>query len=158
MINWGNFKGDRNLGLGDKLLALQKRLVRIICGAHRISHADPLFSELGALKVGDLYTQSVRLFAFKAAKGMLPGGVASMINRVSHRYNTRGARSNFFVVESDCRSLKSIAPKVWNSLPEPMKDLASIVSFKEVSKRGLLAPYSSFLCDVSGCPSCVPAS
>ena len=58
LINWGNFKEDRNLGLRNGLLSLQKRLVRIICGTHRISHADPLFAELGALKVDDLYAQT----------------------------------------------------------------------------------------------------
>ena len=110
LINWGNFKGDRNLGLRDGLLSLQKRLVRIICGTHRISHADPLFAELGALKVDDLYAQAVRDFAFKAARGMLPDGMTGMIDRVSHGYNTRGARSNFFIDRSDGRSLKSIAP------------------------------------------------
>ena len=134
LINWGNFKGDRNLGLRDGLLTLQKRLVRIICGTHRISHADPLFAELGALKVDDLYVQAVRIFAFKAARGMLPGGMASMIDRVSHRYNTRGARSNFFVDRSGCRSLRSIAPRVWNSLPGDMKGLTNIATFKERSK------------------------
>ena len=45
LINWGNFKGDRNLGLRDRLLSLQKCLVRIICGASHISHADPLFAQ-----------------------------------------------------------------------------------------------------------------
>ena len=63
LINWGNFKGDRNLGLRDRILALQKRLVRIICGTHRISHADPLFAQLGALKIDDLYAQSVRIIS-----------------------------------------------------------------------------------------------
>ena len=57
LINWGNFKGDRNLGLRDGLLALQKRLVGIVCGTHRISHADPLFAGIGALKVDDLYVK-----------------------------------------------------------------------------------------------------
>ena len=32
---------------------------------------------------------------------MLPGGMAGLINRVSHRYGTRGARSNFSVEYSD---------------------------------------------------------
>ena len=80
----------------DGLLSLQKRLVRIICGTHRISHADPLFAELGALKVDDLYAQAVRVFAFKAARGMLPSGMAGMIDRVSPGYNTKGAQSDFF--------------------------------------------------------------
>ena len=102
LINWGNFKGDRNLGLRDRILALQKRLVRIICGTHRISHADPLFAQLGALKIDDLYTQSVRIISFKASGNQLPGGMSRFFDRVSHRYNTRGARSNLFVNRSDC--------------------------------------------------------
>ena len=137
------------------MLALQKRLVRIICGTHRISHADPLFAELGTLKVDDLYAQAVRVFSFKAARGMLPGGMASIVDMVSHGYNTRGARSNFFIDRSDGRSLKSIAPKFRNSLPLEMKSLTSIATFKEKSKGGLLAPYSLFVCAVPGCRFCV---
>ena len=83
LINWGNFKGDRNLGLRDGLLSLQKRLVRIICGAHRVSHTDPFFAELGTLKVDVLYIQSVRIVSYKAARGMLSGGMASFVDKVS---------------------------------------------------------------------------
>ena len=141
LINWGNFKGDRNLGLRDGLLSLQKRLVRIICGTHWISHADPLFAELGKLKVEELYIQAVRIFAFKAARGILPGGMASMVGKVSHGYNTRGASSNFFMDRSEGKSLISIAPNIWIFLPMEMKSLTSIETFKEKSKGGLLAPY-----------------
>ena len=82
----------------------------------------------------------MRVFAFKAARGMLPGGMAGMIYRVSHGYNTRGARSNFFIDRSDGRSLKSIAPKIWNSLPGELKGLTNIATFKDKSKGALLAP------------------
>ena len=85
MINWGNFKGDRNLGLRDRILTLQKGLVRIICGAHRISHADPLFANLAILKKDDLYAQSVKM-----SRNKLPGGMTSFMNKVSHPYSTRG--------------------------------------------------------------------
>ena len=103
------------------------------------------FAELGALKVDDLYAQAVRVFAFKAARGMLPSGMASMIDKVSHGYNTRGARSNFFIDRTDGRSLKSIVPNIWNSTPGELKGLTNIASFKEKSKGGLLAPYSSIV-------------
>ena len=63
LLNWANFKGDHNLGLRDRILTLQKSLVRIICGAGRISHADPLFAELATLKIDDLFAQSVRIFS-----------------------------------------------------------------------------------------------
>ena len=63
LINWGNFKGDRNLGLRDRLVTLQKCFVRIVSGANRLSHADPLFAKLATLKVDDLFAQSVRILS-----------------------------------------------------------------------------------------------
>ena len=84
---------------------------------------------------------------------MLPGGMTDMVDRVSHGYNTRGARSNFFIDRSDSKSLKSIAPKIWNSLPSNMKDLTSIASFKEKSKA--FWPPTLFVCTVRGFRSCV---
>ena len=91
-INWGNFEGDSNLGLRNEILSLQKSLVRIITGSKSTSHADPLFSKIGALKIDDLFKQSVRIFSFKAQRGLLPPGMSSLFDRVNegHNYNTRG--------------------------------------------------------------------
>ena len=154
MINWDNFKGDRNPGPRDRLLTLQKCLVRIVCGSPRISHADPLFAKLTSLKIDDLYEQSVRIFSYKLSRGMLPCAMANLICKADHGHLTRGARSNFFVGRSDDRSIKSIAPKYWNPLPQELKALPSIASFKERSKLDLLAPYEAFVCSVRGCGSC----
>ena len=156
LINWGNFKGDRNLGLRDRLLTLQKCLVRIISGTDRLAHADPLFANLATLKVDDLFAQSVRVFSYKLSRGMLPGGMATLLEKTGHGHATRGARSNLFVSRSDSRSIKCIAPKYWNPLPLGLKQSPSIASFKRGSKSGLLAPYGSFACSVRGCRSCPP--
>ena len=45
------------------------------------------------------------------------------------------------VCHSDSRSIRSIAPKCWNSLSSSLKDSVSIAAFKEKSKLDLLAPY-----------------
>ena len=68
IINWGNFKVDFNVGLGNKILKLQKCLVRLISNTHRISHADPLFHTRGILKIEHLYEQSLRIFSYKLFK------------------------------------------------------------------------------------------
>ena len=154
IINWGNFKHDSNVGLQNKLLTLQKCLVRIISGAHRISHADPLFFKLSILKIEDLYEQSIRMFSFKLQKKLIPQEIASMFSKIEHSHNTRGARNNFYVVHSDKRSMKSIAPACWNSIPTLLKQCPSIASFKNNSKKALLAPYASFSCNTRNCKSC----
>ena len=77
LINWGNFKGDRNIRLRDRLTTLQKCLVRIVSGAPRVSHANPIFFSLGALKVDDLFVHTVRVFSYQAFRGLLPGEMAN---------------------------------------------------------------------------------
>ena len=161
LLNWGNFEGDSNKGLRGELWTLQKSLVRIVGESNNpISHTTPLFAKLGILKLDDLYTQRVRIFSFKKSRGLLPSGIAALFDRVSHTHNTRGARSNMFVTRSDPRSIKCIAPKYWNPLPEGphgLKSSPSVASFKDHSKSGLLALYGGFVCPVRhGCLSRPP--
>ena len=161
IINWGNFKHDSNIGLKNKLLTLQKCLVRIISNSHRISHADPLFFNNNILKVDDLFEQSIRIFAFKLHKNLLPRETSSFFDKIEHNYSTRGASNNLFVTLSDKRSIKSIVPACWNSLPVQLKQSPSVASFKTISKSALLSPYESFCCSCScscrtrNCQSCL---
>ena len=116
LINWGNFKGDRNLGLRDRLLTLQKCLVRIICGASRLSHADPLFAKLSTLnlKIDDLFAQSVRVFSYTMSRGMLPGGMAGFSGKIDYGHATGGARSNF--LDASTHLYKRVCPSVGPSV------------------------------------------
>ena len=130
-------------------------MVRILSESKNpISHADPLFAKLAVLKIDDLYTQQVRLFSYKLSRGLLPSGVSSLFDKVKHTHGTRGASNNLFVGRYDSRSIRSIAPRYWNTLPAGLKGSPSVASFKEMSKRGLLAPYASFVCKVGSCASC----
>ena len=150
-----NFKQDSNLGLKAKLLILQKSLVRIICNANRISHADPLFHKLNTLKIDDLYEQSIRIFSFQLYRNILPPVITSLFPKVNHGHNTRGSNTNMFVSRSDRRSIKAIAPKCWNSLSLELRNSPSISVFKKRSKSSFINDYSKFSCAVPQCKSCL---
>ena len=154
LINWGNFKGDNNVKLRDKLLGLQKTFLRIITGSHRLSHTDPLFAKLQTLKIDDLYHQSVRMFSYHLFQETLPGGISPIFEKANHSHATRGTKNNIFVSNSDTRSMKHIAPKTWNSLPLDLKRCPSIASFKNNSKMELIRPYAKFACSQKPCRSC----
>ena len=156
LINWGNFKEDRNLKLRDRILRLQKCFLRIINGVNRLSHADPLFARACSLKIDDLYKQSVRCFSFKRNNSTLPARMTTLVSKLNHSHHTRGSQSNLAIRTSDHKSLRYIAPKHWNTLPSTLKQIPTISSFKEKSKKDLLAPYSSFVCTTRHCPSCLP--
>ena len=158
LINWGNFEGECNRGLRDRLITLQKCFVRIISGAHRKSHSKPLFANLETLRVDDMFTHSVRVFSYQLWKGLLPSEMASFVKEIDHGHSTRGAKSNFYVGNSCLKSIRSIAPSYWNPLSMEMKLSPSVASFKERSKRDLLGPYASFSCRVRDCYPCSVSS
>ena len=73
------------------LITLQKRAVRLIHGASRNDHSDPLFRSLKLLKFHQLYVYSVQLFIFKYCNNELPivfNGFFEQ-NHMYHDYNTR---------------------------------------------------------------------
>ena len=154
MINWGNFKEDRNLKFRDRILRLQKCFLRIIHGAHRLTHADPLFAQASALKIDELFMQSVRCFALKLKKNKLPARMASLASNVNHSHQTRGSKVNLAVNSSDHRSLRYITPNHWNPLPITLKNSPTISTFKLNSKKDLLKPYSALVCTIRDCRSC----
>ena len=141
--------------LKKKILTLQKCLVRLINNAHRISHADPLFHKCSLLKIEDLYLQSLRTFSYNLYKNKLPHEVSSIFKKITHSHNTRGAQNNLFVMRSGSQSIKSLAPKCWNSTPLEIRQSTSIGLFKAKSKEDLVAQYATFTCKTRNCQSCL---
>ena len=154
LINWGNFKNDRNLSYRNRILTLQKRFLRIIHNAHPISHSDPLFASSQALKIDDLFNQTVRVFAYQLMHERLPASMSSLFHKVTHSHYTRGAPLNLHSKHSDSLSIKSTALTHWNPLPKTLKQLPSVSPFKANSKKDLLAPYSTISCQIRNCCSC----
>ena len=156
LINWGNFKDDRNLSYKNRIHILQKRFLRIIHNVHPLSHSDPLFANSQALKIDDLFEQQIRVFAYQLTHDKLPPSMSSLFNKPTHSHHTRGAPFNLHSSHSDNRSIKFTALKHWNPLPKTLKEMPSISSFKANSKKDLLTPYSTS-CQVRNCRSCHPA-
>ena len=75
-----------------KLTILQKKVIRIICHVKPRTHCDPLFKQLGLLKVKDINTYLIGRFVFKWYQGDIPAIFKDVFVSVSsvHDYNTRG--------------------------------------------------------------------
>ena len=70
---WGDFEASKNVTVGKALLRYQKKLVGMITGQKGTFHSDPLFAELGILKIEHLYTDHCSI-AYRVPKEweMLP--------------------------------------------------------------------------------------
>ena len=62
------------------ITALQKRVVRLVCGARRLDHTKPLFKQLGILKFVDLVKFKTSIIMFKAYHNVLPDSLQTMFN------------------------------------------------------------------------------
>ena len=71
LLVWGDFQGGRNVTLGGALLRYQKRFAGLVAGKRGQYHADPLFAQFSMLKIGDLYTQQLRVHAWRFTHGLL---------------------------------------------------------------------------------------
>ena len=117
------------------LTVQQKKIVRIICGAHPRSHSLPLFQELKILRIPDIYIYTVGLFMYKYVHRMLPP-IFDMFayNHDIHTYNTRGSDLLHIPICATNRSQKTVkytGAECWNSLSSGIETDCKIGTFKK---------------------------
>ena len=156
LMAWGDFQGNHNTKQGASLVRLQKKFVGIISGETGRYHADPLFANLGIIKIDDLYRQQLRVHAWKFWNGKLPSSQAQALSKVSqvHTHNTRAAQKGISITTQDHKSIAYRVPKEWETLGEELRGLKSLSGFKKASRRSLMAKYGDFKCETRGCYVC----
>ena len=79
-----------------RVSTLQKRAIRIITRSKYNSHTEPIFKQLGLLKLEDIFHLSLLKFYYKLQKNTLPHYLQNMINENApqHSYNTRNRSSS----------------------------------------------------------------
>ena len=82
----------------DPLVKLQKKAVRVIAGAQRNSHTDPLFKKLNILEFHKIYLYSVQLFVYKYHHALLPEIFNDFFTRNDSFHPQRFTRiGNYFI-------------------------------------------------------------
>ena len=144
LLLWGNTYQT----LVEKVLLLQKKVIRIICNAPFLAHTDPLFLEHNILKINDLYLLHLGEFMYKFNSGTLPFAFHDMFkqNRTFHKYPTRQSEEFHLPFLRTFFAQKTFifeGPKFWNTLRVDLKNSPSLSVFKRNLKKSLLAPYKT---------------
>ena len=147
----------------NKLLILQKKIVRLICYSD-VRHADysfspsnPLFYKLELHKIYDIFKINLSKFIFKCLNKMTPVNFHNwyQLTSVLNRHDTR---SKFVNIENSVKTktlfvpsartshyglklLKVLGPKIWNTLPPLLRINESINNFNLKLKNILLNNY-----------------
>ena len=127
----------------NRILNLQKRIVRIICGTEFLAHTAPLFRTLKIREIFNINAFFVACFMYSYHNNLLPHtfNTTFVTNRQVHTYNTRNAnnyRHDFCKTNIKQFTILQLGPKLWNSLPHNFTELTSQSSFKTLLKNYLI--------------------
>ena len=127
----------------NRILNLQKRIVRIICGTEFLAHTAPVFRTLKIREIFNINAFFVACFMYSYHNNLLPHtfNTTFVTNRQVHTYNTRNAnnyRHDFCKTNIKHFRILHLGPKLWNSLPHNFTELTSQSSFKTLLKNYLI--------------------
>ena len=136
-------------------------MVRVVHKAKYRSHSEPLFKNLGLIKLEDMYTLSAMKFYFKYLNEKLPQYFTNMFKKelTTHSYNTRN-RDAEIPNNPKHRLLQS---SIRYSIPETLKIMPvciidkltthSLNGLSTYMKKHILNTYSE-LCTIADCYTC----
>lgn len=136
-VVWGTTSSS-NL---DRISKLQKRAARIILHADFNTPSAEMFEELSWLPILKRLKYNKAVFTYKAMNNLTPQYITDLLMPVSETHN-RTLRSSVNGALAVPRSRSSLfdrsysytAPKLWNSIPIPVRNSSSLRSFKDTIK------------------------
>ena len=128
----------------NRIIILQKKIIRTISKVSFDAHTGVLFKEREILKFLDIYLYQIGKFMYLFKKGLLPNYFRDMFTLASqiHSYNTRN--SSLFYIPY-CRtnfrkfSIQFQGPTLFNSLSREIQNTESISLFGKRLKKFLLS-------------------
>lgn len=137
---WGNCsKTDSN-----RIARLQKRACSLITQSSMKTSKMNLFRELNILPFDLRVHYAILILVFKALHNMTPSYVTDLLVFVDiKQYSLRSQSKRELTIykpntESVKRSFSYIGPKLWNSLPQFLRDSSSLYTFKKSLHKHLL--------------------
>ena len=134
----------------EPLFKLQKRAMRLIVGAKRLTQSAPIFDRLKVLQIQKLYIYNVLLFMYKYHNNYLPSIFVRFFvrNNEIHCYNTRQQAHLHIHKQRSVRSIKNMknaAVPVYNYFLARLNFDETPSMFKRQVKAYLLSNDVSFL-------------
>ena len=131
---WGNCSNE----LLDRVIKLQKRAARLILNKDLSSPSAELFQQLGWLRFDERVIYRKCTLMYKALHNLAPTYLSNKFTYTHniHSFDLRSATNQTLYVpkpnlEIYRRSLSYSGPKLWNALPESVRNAPSLGSFKQ---------------------------
>ena len=135
-----------------RIISIQKRITRTISKSYYIAHTEPRMKKLGMLKLEDLYEQQCATLIHDVINNRSPSPMQELIttDRESTTHNLRRHISdphNIRIPQTrnkiGANSFCSKGPKIWNNLPQELKNIDRKLIFKHKLKQYFIKKYEN---------------
>ena len=142
-VVWGNTYKTRL----NPLFVLQKKAIHTVCKINKYTPTTKLFYTLCMFKLKDIVEYNTLILMFKSYKNQLPNKIQPSFTSGNRHSNFVTGQKSKFIIHYVCTSLKShcissAGPKLWNKLPESLRNCNNLSSFKSKCKQHILSSYS----------------
>lgn len=166
----------------DPLRISQKKAARVACNVKRNKHSDPIFNNLGAMKLDDMYRLSCAKIAAKTVSGFQVDGIQDCFTTMrTNNVDSKGPKTRQqssdnlvkpFYMKPQLISLPAYQiPRIWNEdIPKPIRSKGitppnsalnpnfkakTVLNALENSfKAQTLQEYGNYTCGKRNCFSC----
>ena len=128
----------------ERLNKLQKRAARIILRTDFNTPSQEMFEELGRLPVPNRIDYNKAVLTYRALNNLTPAYITNLLKPMSqvHSLNLRSSENGSLYVPKSRTSQYSgsftcSAPRLWNALPQSVREAGSLDSFKKNLKNNL---------------------
>ena len=125
-----------------KLQCIQNAAARIIFCQSKYCHITPLLKDLHWLQITEWIDYKIAVIVFCCRKGLAPNYLSTMIVK-SHNRPLRSTTNNnlpvnkFYTAFVNNRLFKALGPRIWNNLPDRLRNIEDINIFKAELKTFL---------------------
>ena len=127
-----------------KVQILQNAAARLIKKISKRSHITHVLIELHWLPIEQRIMYKTLLFVFKALNGLAPQYISELLVVKSNMYHSLRSNSGNILVTPKSRTVTygdrnfmNAAPRLWNSLPDPLRNCDKLDQFKKLLKTHL---------------------
>ena len=128
-----------------RLQMVQNAAARLLTGTRKYEHITPVLASLHWLPVQFRIHFKILLFVFKSLHGLAPPYLAELLQSHTPSRCLRSADQLLLKVPKTKRKLRGdrafavAAPKLWNGLPQNIKQASSLPVFKSLLKTHLFS-------------------
>ncbi len=135
--------GGCSARLINKLQMVQNAAARVLTRTRKYDHISPVLSTLHWLPTKHRIDFKILLITYKALNGLAPQYLSELLSHYSPSRPLRSQNSGHLIIPriskstAGSRSFSYLAPKLWNNLPNTVREADTLCQFKSRLKTHL---------------------